>query len=119
VAKLVFDAETPGRSVLAIAIRTYQAGQRVRVLVNGLPVGERDVPVSQGRSESLLSFHCTLEAGANSIEIHSWQWAPGPRPMAVLVSSITALPTGGRASPRTSPQVQTHIEPKSTTAAAH
>jgi len=91
-----FDMEVagagPGR--LLISVRNYVAGQRVRLVrAGGQVIGEADVPADHSaKSDFVLSFDADFLAGNNRFELHFWAWeTAGPRPMALLVTWITAV----------------------------
>ncbi len=118
VAKFEIDAPTPGPMRLLISCRCYQEGQRLRLVHAGKPISERDVPADRGaKTDHVLSFDLVLTKGVNTLELHSWKWDAGPRPMAVLVTSISALPRHA-APPPAALNGRSVVEPKSVTSIA-
>jgi glycosyltransferase involved in cell wall biosynthesis len=99
----------PGR--VLIHARCNLGGQRIRLSKAGRFLGERTVPGEAGRGrEVVLSFDATFHAGSNVFEIEAWKWHPGPRPMALLVTSISAIPH--------EPERASQVEAKPATSAA-
>ncbi len=91
------DAEQAERATLVISCRCFQEGQRVRLMHDEKEVGERPIPADEAStSDRMLSFEVTLRRGVNRFELHFWKWAMGngERPMAILVTAITAAPHG-------------------------
>lgn len=98
VAKFELEPARSGPGRILISGRTFEAGQRVR-LVRVLPSGERqavgeaDVPADhQSKTDRVLAFRTDLRDGPNHFELHFWKWQTGPRPLALLVTWITAVP---------------------------
>ena len=97
VARFEISAAVAGRATLLISCRCYQQGQHVRLLHEGRPVGERDIPEDkQSRTDHVMAFDVVLKPGPNIFEMQSSKWTPGSRPMAVLVTSIATV-SGDRA----------------------
>jgi glycosyltransferase involved in cell wall biosynthesis len=102
VARFEIHADAEGPAKLLIKGRCYLPGQRVKLVHNHVPVGERDIPSSGGgadQSDRVISFDVTLSEGANQFDLHFWEWQAGPRPMAFLTTAITAVAVGARAAP--------------------
>jgi hypothetical protein len=68
---------------------------------------ELPVPVTPPKSGCrVLSFEVALARGPNRVQLTFWKWKPGPRPLALLVSSITVIPDppqGGAIEPKPQP----------------
>lgn len=91
----VFDLQTEaaGPARLLIACRSHAADQRVRVVQGGKTIAEREIPVQTGpNAETVLAFDVKLAAGSNGFELHFWKWNTTDRPLALLITSITAVP---------------------------
>jgi glycosyltransferase involved in cell wall biosynthesis len=87
------DAARAGPSRVLISCRTYDPGQRVRLIHAGRVIGEADVPPDNGRkTDHVLQFKTNVRAGANAFEMQFWNWQPGARPLALLVSAIAVIP---------------------------
>jgi hypothetical protein len=108
VAKFEVASSAAGPGRLLISGRTFDPGQRVRLVQDGRAVGELGVPPSHGANvDHVLSFDVELRRGHNPFELHFWRWqTAGHRPLALLVSSITVLPDAPR--PATGPSANGH-----------
>ena len=85
----------PSRVSLLITCFNTEESQRIRLVHRGVEVGEKPVPVVPSGAGHVLSFDVELDEGANPFELHFWRWRWGSeRPMAILVSSITAVKAG-------------------------
>jgi glycosyltransferase involved in cell wall biosynthesis len=91
-ASLEVDSPSAGRGRLVIAYCGFEEGQRVRLMSDGQAVAEADAPPTRRGGPRVLSFPVPLEAGPNRFDLAFWKWKSGPRPIAVLVTSITLVP---------------------------
>jgi glycosyltransferase involved in cell wall biosynthesis len=95
------ESEHAQGAMLIVSCRSYHRGQRIRLIHEGEAVGEREFAGGDdhARADRVLSFEVRLRAGPNRFELQFWKWAmeQGQRPMAILVTGITAVPTSGRA----------------------
>jgi hypothetical protein len=100
VARFEVAASVAGPARLLISCRCFIQGQHIRVMQGRECVGECEVPVTPDQSpDYIAAMDLDLAPGANVLDIHSWHWAPGPRPMSILITSISALPRAeGRSS---------------------
>lgn len=101
VAKFELAATAGGPARLLISGRTYEGGQRVRLVQEGRVIGESGIPADGGaKADRVVSFDVQLRAGNNPFELHFWRWnLAGHRPLALLVTSITAIADPPRAHP--------------------
>lgn len=111
------DAAEGGRHRVLITCRTYEHGQRVRLVQGGRVVGEAQVQADNNTHEDrILAFDTTLRPGPNPFELHFWKWHTSGRPLAVLVTSITAVPEAAvvqhNASSNGKPRPAVLVEPK-------
>jgi glycosyltransferase involved in cell wall biosynthesis len=90
VASFEVDMDRPARQRLLISCRSFDPGQRVRLVHNGRVLGELSVPVS-AQADHVLSFDVQMSAGRNVFEMHFWRWAVEGRPLALLITSITYI----------------------------
>jgi hypothetical protein len=98
VARFEVAAAHAGPARLLIACRCFVHGQRIRLTAGGKTIAEREVPVTPDRTpDHIVAVDVELRQGANPIELQSWHWAPGARPMAILVSSISTVVRGASA----------------------
>jgi glycosyltransferase involved in cell wall biosynthesis len=95
VASFEIDSDRSTRQRLMISCRSFDAGQRVRLVHNGRIVDERPVPVC-AEHDHVLWFDLTLEAGRNTFDMHFWRWNVSGRPLALLITGITCVGEGGR-----------------------
>lgn len=95
VSRLRVHASRGGRHVVALRVRNFFKGQRLRVLINGEQRWEDAVPQTGHADEHLVRIETPLEPGANEVELHHWRWqhAEGARPIALLVIGIHAVRT--------------------------
>jgi glycosyltransferase involved in cell wall biosynthesis len=92
-ARFEIDVPADGRYRLLIAGRTYEEGQRVRAVRSGQAIGEAEVAADGGsKTDRVTWFRATLARGTNTIDLHFWKWQMHGRPLAVLVTSIAAIP---------------------------
>lgn len=96
VARFELAASRPGPAQVLIACRCYEAGQRITLTHAGRRLGELEVPADPTRRQDhILAYEAHLTPGVNTFELHSRKWAAGARPMAILVTSISAIPLAG------------------------
>lgn len=89
------DASDDHRATVLISCRCFEHGQRVRLMHGEVAIGEREVPAdTAGKVDRVLDFEVNLHAGTNRFTLNFWKWVPGGRPMALLVTGITAIPIG-------------------------
>lgn len=84
------SSDAAGTKRLLIACRTFDAGQRVRLVQNGSAISEVNIP-STPRRDNILAFDVDLSAGRNTFELHFWKWKLSGRPLALLITSITCI----------------------------
>jgi hypothetical protein len=109
-ARFEIDAERPGPARLLIAGRCYEPGQRLKLVHDGTIFGEQAFPSAGApHRDRVASFNVTLREGTNTFELCFWTWQSAPRPLALLVTSITAIPRFALL-----PTRATHVEPKPT-----
>jgi glycosyltransferase involved in cell wall biosynthesis/predicted O-methyltransferase YrrM len=95
VAKFSLEMGAGGPARVLILCRNHQEGQRVRLCVNHRFADEHAVPADKHSTQDVvLSFRVNLTAGTNEIELHSWRWHQGARPMALLITGISLLREG-------------------------
>lgn len=120
-----FEVETPkaGRGRLVITCRNYLQGQRVRLMgcPSGQVLGELSIPADDSSTaDRALSFDVEFQPGNNTFELQFWKWQTGPRPLAILITWITAVPDAPRPAQPPTLNGHTHtIEPKPIPAPAH
>lgn len=88
-------ADRASRQRLLISCRSFEPGQRVRLVHDGNVVGEVPVPVSD-RQDHVLVFDVHLQPGRNVFDLHFWRWQPGGRPLALLITGLTCIGEYGR-----------------------
>lgn len=85
-------AEKPGAARLVLGCRSYEKGQRVRLVHKSSVVGEREVPADVD-ADLMLAFDVNLDPGPNTFELHHWKWKlGGGRSTALLVTSLNVVP---------------------------
>jgi glycosyltransferase involved in cell wall biosynthesis len=113
-------ADRPLRQRLLISCRSFNPGQRVRLIQNGEFVAGLPVPVTPD-ADHVLTYHVELKPGRNLFEMHFWRWQFKGRPLALLVTGITCI---GERDPLPLVQVSANgqaaavIEPKQPSGAA-
>jgi glycosyltransferase involved in cell wall biosynthesis len=100
------DARHSRRATILISCRCFEHHQRIRLMHGTTAVGERDLAAdAASKTDRVVTFEVDMNAGVNRFTIEFWKWGRGGRPMAILVTGITAIPNG----PDVQPVV---IEPK-------
>ena len=108
-ARFQIEADTPGPARVVIAGRCYVPDQCLKLVHDGVIVGERPFPPDSGtHRDRLASFNITLREGPNTFDLLPATWQPGPRPMALLVTSISCTSRFTLFPPAPAP----HVEPK-------
>jgi glycosyltransferase involved in cell wall biosynthesis len=95
IASFEVEMEREARQRLLISCRSFEPGQRVRLVHNGRAVGELPVPVS-AEMDHVLSFDVRLLPGKNAFDMHFWRWSVEGRPLALLITSIACVDEAGR-----------------------
>lgn len=87
------DAGEGGAGRLVMACRCASPDQRVRFVQDGRVIGERVVAGEAGLTKDLaIAIDVVFKPGMNRFELEFWRWdRQGERPLAVLLSSISAV----------------------------
>lgn len=94
VSRLTLHARRGGPHVVALRLRNLLEGQRLRMMINGLPACEMSIPVTGRDDEHLVKLDAPLEPGDNAVELHTWRWDQADE-HALLVVGVHALRCGG------------------------
>lgn len=92
------DSTEAGPARVIIECRSLHPGQRVRLVRNGMTIGEHPAP----RGDHVLAFPVELARGPNRFDMHLWHWRQTGTPLGMIVVSITAIPIGDPAVAQTS-----------------
>lgn len=91
------DAAEDHRATLLISCRCFEHGQRIRLMHGDVAINERELAAdTAGKVDKVLSFEVNMHAGTNRFALNFWKWVAGGRPMALLVTGITAIPIGAK-----------------------
>ena len=93
VSQMEVHASRGGQHVIAMRVRNFQTGQRLRVMVNGRQTREEEIPVTGHESAHLVRIEADLEPGANRVELNHWRWnhQNPARPIALLIEGVHTL----------------------------
>lgn len=81
-----------GRATLAITCRNMHHDQRLRIVINGQEVCERDVPVTPARADHAITLPVDVNAGANHLQLHLWRWSQGEgRPLSIMLTDLRLI----------------------------
>ena len=80
--------------MLALRVRNFLEGQRLRVMINDAAAGEMPIPVTGHEDEHLIKLEAGLEPGDNRVELHVWRWDQADE-HALLVMGVHAIRSGG------------------------
>ncbi len=95
VTRLELSADEAGSHLVAIKYRSVHQGQRVRLDVNGSPVGDYTLQETGFKKDRWLVCTAMLRRGLNELDLHFTRWyAPheNTRPLALIVTQTFHVP---------------------------
>ncbi|MCC6660308.1 MAG: glycosyltransferase [Phycisphaerales bacterium] len=92
VATVEVESEFEGPGRLVIGYCNFEDGQRVRVLRDGEECGAAACGLTRRGGAQSVAFSVPVVKGSNRFDLAFWKWRAGPRPIAILVSSVMVIP---------------------------